>query len=393
MALWLFQITFLEPWRSRDPTEDSSHMAQLLWALLLASCVWAKEQTFRGQHDLSEEALAAWTPVSEEQYPPRAGMCIKDTSRACRAWHSGSLVDHVTQCIGQGMSINPTAQDTPASAAHSAYCSADMVSGKSQTMGTCICGPGFCADTTLLCHPGTYEVVNDVFTISTKALPQERLYMTPDGKVKMGWPPDPRAAQWRISVTAQGVKLLWTELYTKTILQEYESCTTVADAYGLQYTKCSRIIGHVPNPKMEEAGWTVEMYEDDVQRVLGGGAKNYVLLRSSSTWDIFYISPLTKEGMACEARGRDCPGDLGAFTFDPPLFGRIDFVFDNAPGRLAGGLSFYTVTVIVAVILICCVGCVFSVDKRQRSCIATCLLIPFSTCARQIGFKGGGARI
>lgn len=365
-------------------------MAQLLSVLLLAWCVSAKEQTLRGQHDLSEEAIASWIPVTPEQNPPAVGMCVKDTSRSCRAWHSGNVVDHVTQCIGQGLSLNPTAQDL---SAHSAYCSADLASGKSQTTGTCTCGPGYCADTTLLCHPGTYKVLSDVFTISTKALPQERLYMTADGKVAMGWPPDPRAAQWRVSVTPLGVKLLWTELYTKNILQEYESCMTVADAYGLQYTKCSRIIGHVPNPRMDEVGWSVEMFEADVQRALGGGAQNYVLLRSVSTWDIFYISPVTKQGLACEARGHDCPGDLGAFTFDPPLFGRTDFVFDNAPGRLAGGLSFYRVTVCMAVILICCVGCVFRMSKQQRSCIASCLLIPFSTCARNIGFKGRGARI
>lgn len=369
-------------------------MARLLWALLWASCVSAKEQLFREvyQHNLSEKAITSWTPPPGGA-APRPGMCVKDTSRACRAWHSGNVVDHVTQCIGQVaapfLEVNPAATDI---STHSAFCSADMISDKSQRMGTCICGPGYCADTDLLCHRGTYEVLPDIFTISTKAHSQERLYMTPDGKVAMGWPPDPRAAQWRISVTAQGLKLLWTELYTNTILQEYESCTTMADAYGLQYTKCSRIVGHVPDPKMEEVGWYIELYEER-QLALGTGVKNYVLLRSASTWDIFYISPLTKEGRACEARGRDCPGDLGAFTFDPPLAGRVDFVFDNAPGTLAGGLSFYTVTVVVALTLICCIIFVFNADRKSLKCMAGCLLIPFATCARSMGFKGGGATI
>lgn len=108
--------------------------------------------------------------------------------------------------------------------------------------------------------------------------------MTPDGKVMVGYPPDPRAAQWRISVTGQGVKLLWTELYTNTIMQEYEKCTTMTDQFGLTFTKCARIVGHVQDPHAGEMGWYIELHGDDgTHQHLGQPVQEFVQIRSANT--------------------------------------------------------------------------------------------------------------
>merc|ERR1719162_906940 len=182
--------------------------------------------------------------------------------------------------------------------------------------------------------------------------------MTSDGKVKIGWPPDPRAAQWRISVTGLGVKNLWTDLYGDTILQEYENCQTVTDAYGLSFSKCEKIVGHVRDPRAGEMGWYVELAGgDDLQ--LGMKKEQYLQLRSASTWNIFFISALTKEGKACETRARNCPGDAGALIFDPPLLTRMDFVLDRGDGALPPGLAAYRFTVGVTLVLFCCIMCIF----------------------------------
>merc|ERR1719405_102277 len=82
---------------------------------------------------------------------------------------------------------------------------------------------------------------------------------------------------------------------------------------------------------------------------------------------MFYISPTTKEGMACEGRGRNCPGVSGAFRFDPPLAGRMDFKLDEAPGYLPPGLTSYAVTVGLAVLALCCLTCVFTMDTSTKS--------------------------
>jgi hypothetical protein len=214
--------------------------------------------------------------------------------------------------------------------------------------------------------------------------------MTPDGKVKIGIPPDPRAAQWRISVTGKGVKILWTELYSNTIMQEYESCTTMTDAYGLSFTKCVRIVGNVADPRADEMGWYIELFGDKGHPTnpIGRQPQYFVQLRAANSWNMFYVSPLTKEGMACESRGRNCPGDSGAFSFDPPLVGRMDLLLDYAPGTLPPGLQAYVTTCIMAAMLLCCLSCVFTGEQKSGSFLSSFLMIPFKECARSFGFRG-----
>jgi len=211
--------------------------------------------------------------------------------------------------------------------------------------------------------------------------------MTADGKVKVGTPADPRAAQWRISVTGQGVKILYTELYTNTIMQQYETCETFVDQFGLRFTKCARIVGNVADPSAGEMGWHIELHRDS--HIQGSSPEEFVQLRSANTWDMFFISPLTKEGKACETRGQNCPGDSGAFKFDPPLMERMDIALDNPPGSLPPGLAAYRTTVIMAFILMCCAGCVFNAESKSLAGCTACLKIPLLQFAYAIGVPQG----
>lgn len=352
-------------------------MAQLFWTLICASSALVIEDTgFRNvvQH-------------GQEQAPLPAGQCVKDTSQSCRHVSQGDLLDHLTQCLGgkSASFLDPAPGSMTTSPAKQASCSADTLNMPS---GTCICGEGYCADTDLLCHRGSYQVINEIFTITTKAFPGEKLYMTPDGKVKIGVPPDYRAAQWRISVSGQGVKNLWTELYSDTILQEYESCQTLTDAYGLSFSNCDKIVGHTKDPRAGEMGWYVEIFGDGNPMKLGV-PETSLQLRAASSWNMFYIDWVTKEGKACETRARNCPGDSGGFIFDPPLLGRMDFAIDRASGSLPPGLSAYRNTVGIVLVLFCCITCVFSTSSSTIKSAGHCLMIPFHQFARSMGFQQG----
>jgi hypothetical protein len=225
-----------------------------------------------------------------------------------------------------------------------------------------------------------------VFTISTKlGGANEVLFMDPDGSVKMGTPHNPRAAKWRISVTPGGAKILWSELYYNTILQEYEKCIDYVDLSGQSSTKCSLVVGHVPDPRADEMGWYIENFaEKDVSQAFRRQDAPYVQIRSAKTWSMFYVSPHSKEGRACIKPAPDCPGDYGAFKFDPPLHGRVDFVLDSEYSSPA--LMSYSVTVVVALLLIFCLGCVYTPSGRRILCI------PLYECLHAIGI-GQGAKI
>lgn len=324
---------------------------------------------------------------SDEPREPRERATLLAKSRVQATVRQGSGFDHVTQCSGgvthHPLDFNPSAPNLTASAT----CSANQP-GATAPLGTCICGEGSCADKDGNCHRGSYLMINDVFTITAKAYgATEKLYMSPDGKVKVGNPPDPAAAQWRIAVTRDGAKILWSDAYTNTILQEYQSCASTTDSYGLSHTLCQRVVGHVPDPNAADMGWRIELYgdapHDPLRQFRKSGDDIYVQLRSIETANMLFISPLTKEGLACEARGRNCPGDAGAFRFDPPLVPRTDIVLDS-PGGMPTALSTYMGTCIMAFILACCMGCVYgalpnseqgAISKMVRG-MSGCILIP-----------------
>jgi len=369
------------------------HFRQLLCAstCFLAIFASAEEGTLREISEHGRQEVVD-TPVGDMS---RTGVCVKNTARQCKSLQNvGNVVEHLTQCVSGG--AHPflgASHEQQVAAQDQAQCSADVSATPS---GTCMCGVEYCADTDMLCHRGGYQVLNEAFSIEAKAFPGEKLYMTPDGKVMVGQPPDPRAAKWHISVTGRGAKILWTDLYADRILQEYERCDTVTDVYGLTFTKCEMVVGAVQDPQAGEMGWSIELFTNQgasVQNAIMDFAEVDVQLRSLSSWDMFYISPTTKEGMACEGRGRNCPGVSGAFRFDPPLAGRMDFKLDEAPGYLPPGLASYAVTVGLAVLALCCLTCVFTMDTSTKSLLAGCCLIPIKEMAACAGFRGQGAKI
>jgi hypothetical protein len=288
-------------------------------------------------------------------------MCIKDTSQRCRS-SAGDILVHHTQCASGN---HDPFLGTPLSGAGThgekrADCSANAP-GHTGRHGTCLCKKGFCADVDRRCHRGTYALVSDTFTITTKKFgTKEVLYMTPDGRVMLGTPPDHRAARWKIAVTRGGKKILWSELYTNTVLQEYERCTDSLDLYGNMMRHCALVVGHVPDPRADEMGWYIEFAGEDV-------GVSHVHLRSVSTQNLFYIFSQTREGLACNRRQRSCPGDAGAFRFDPPVVGRMDLRLDKPPSRIPKQLMAYGITALVAMFLVCCISCAYNRGDRSHS--------------------------
>lgn len=344
--------------------------------------------------DIAQHSRDESDQDSDQAQVVQIATCVKDTGRACKGANEASVVDHVAQC--QGGTHNPFLGGYRSATQvnikkHDAVCSADLPGG-SPSGGTCVCGDGYCADADMLCHSGTYQVIGETFTISSKLFPEEKLYMTSDGKLVSGFPPDPRAAQFRVAVTGSGVKMLWTDLYSDAVLQEYERCITTTDAYGLSHSKCDDMVGNLKNPRASEMGWKMELWVPKHMKPHKAHEyfrpQEHIQIRAQASLKMLYINPTSREGMTCEARGGNCPGDAGAFIFDPPLIGRMDLTLDEAPGLFPPGLATYGITVSLALILLCCGCCVFGMDPKQTKFFASCLLTPMKSCASCLGFKG-----
>lgn len=313
-----------------------------------------------------EPITLAQDTSAQEQTP--VGICVRDTGKACKSWTNADIVEHVGQCAGGKYDpfagVKPPVTD-PSKAI--AECSANAVNGA--RIGTCICAQGFCADVDMRCHSENYLVVSDEFTISVRQWgEQNHLYMLPDGQVQIGAPADLRAAKWRIAVTKSGVKMLYCDLYPESILNEWETCTPFVDQYGLTYQKCDLIVGHAKNPRADEMGWYIELDYDSLDK----NRNPYVMLRSAHTGNLFYIDPESKTGRACGSTARNCPGLAGSFHFDPPLIMRDDIMLDGAPGKLPPALAYYASTVVIALVLTCCLGCIYTQNK-----VLSKLLRPF----------------
>lgn len=323
---------------------------------------YASHENFLGIDQTRQDEEIGQAPVD-----PPTGLCVKNTGKSCKSWHDADIVEHVSQCAGgrydplAGLTAN--AGGAPSELISQCSANADL----GMTTGTCMCSPGYCADLDMKCHSGTYLLVSDEFVISVQAWGEDQhLFMTSDGKVKIGTPADPRAAKWRIAVTKNNIKMLYCDLYPLSILTEYESCEKVVDSYGLTYDKCDIIVGHAPDPRADEMGWYIEV---DLKVIhLGHGRHNpYVNIRSAHTGNLFYVDPQTMSGRACDPTARNCPGTVGDFHFHPPLFGRVDIMLDNAPGTLPPALAMYGGTVVMALILTCCLGCVYTNNRFLKT--------------------------
>mmetsp|Transcript_108170 Transcript_108170/g.187838 ORF Transcript_108170/g.187838 Transcript_108170/m.187838 type:complete len:364 (+) Transcript_108170:102-1193(+) len=315
--------------------------------------------------DGSLELSGAQQQLASGAAQPRTAVCVKNTGRPCQQWREGTIVDRVMQCRRGGgsrfSSFRPAAENGTAKAT----CSVDEGSPQSAE-GVCMCEPGYCADSDLKCHSEEYKMLPSIFTITTKVSgPQDILYMEADGTVKLGTPSDPRAGQWRISVTQKGVKILTTEMYLQSVLQEYESCTSKTnEMIALTWSSCELIVGHVQEPRADEMGWFIEAARKDNFNVPDGGQLDqfnsdgdYVNLRSAKSGDVFYVNPNTKTTRACQSTSTACPGDHGALRFDPPLIGRGDFKLDEAGTGLPPGIRTFIISagVFCSLVLVLCV--------------------------------------
>lgn len=319
-----------------------------------------------GTLQLSE---AEQQPAASEQ--PRAAVCIRNSGRPCKHWREGTIVDTVMQCRHKSsMSFMPSAVNV---SSQRATCSLDQQTNSGEE-GVCMCSPGYCADADLQCLPQEYKMLPDIFTITTKvSLQQEKLYMDADGTVKLGTPADPRAGQWRISETKQGVKLLSTEMYFQTVLQEYESCTSKTDEMtSLTWSSCELVVGHVQEPRADEMGWFISPADESAYRhiqdqlnmpdadltgqLISDFQDFFVNLRSAQTGDVLFVSPVSKIAQACQSTSNSCPGDHGALRFDPPLIGRADFQLDKTGTGLPQGIRIFFITSCVFVILVLFLG-------------------------------------
>lgn len=293
----------------------------------------------------------SWAPAPAppgESSGKQAGVCILDTGKACKGEGQGSIVDHFYQCAGKGavqeITSDPserTEQSPESVAFRAAKCSADT---QGLPTGTCMCQPGYCADVDMECHKEAYRLLDDTFTMTTAtAAAGELIYMAPDGVVKLGVPTDPATANWRISVTTHGAKLLWSESYPDHLLQEFQHCVDHNSALtGLRYQKCDMVVGHMKGVQADEMGWYVELHFQDEGASYSDGTDHYQL-RAMHTWSVFHIDPDTKEGRTCQDRRTGCPGALGSLKFSPTLSDRVDFEIDVLSGYLPVGFKYYMV--------------------------------------------------
>jgi hypothetical protein len=220
----------------------------------------------RGNDYVSQAALAREQSTSDssnfiDATSIPAGICVKNTGQQCMGYDKAHFLDHFQQCAGghhseDFLSIGGAVTRSRAGN-RTAYCNAHP-----SEKGLCHCKENYCADVDRTCHRGNYRLVGDVFSIKPKlAAWNELLFMNADGNVQLGVPPDPRAAKWRIAVTRSGVKMLWSELYINSVLQEYETCTTLYDAQGNPVQKCFLVVGHAANVRANEMAGALKIFK------------------------------------------------------------------------------------------------------------------------------------
>jgi len=333
------------------------------------------------------------------QPPQPLGQCIRNTGRACEPYKQGTILNYLDQCQSSEFSsgVSPemcTVQDGLPS-------------------GFCVCGEGYCADSTGVCQLGNGRVLGDSFKITTSLYgPDFYLFMTADGQVQLGQPPTAQAALWRISVGQDGVKQLWTEAYAQDILLGYEQCVATLQN-GLTYESCEQVIGHIPNAAADQGGWRIEMHPDSLgkmmwnpfsmlsrttnfisRRWLGKSASEKesasahtssdfaMMLRSAKDQSVLFISPTNSMARACKQTSKSCPGDYGALIFDPILSSAANmFVIDHTP--FTNRDSYIFGALFCSILSVTCCICLlqFRYDQPEtRFDDKSCELLCFSCC-------------
>lgn len=321
---------------------------------------------WREQAATSADAQAAAEGSGQPASPPYA-QCLRNTGRPCEMLNqlNASVVDIAQQCVGStGLGFRTSHEDIVES---SEKCNA----GGTFPSGVCVCGEGWCADGESKCVPHQNTLLAQVHYITTKeGGPDKYVFMGPNGQVRLGTPPNWKAAQWRIAKTTDNVYHLYTAAYTDDLLDSFDQCITKVDQLtGYSYADCSSVVGHVPRPPASETGWYIERFN------LGLPKDTFVSFRSKDTNRYMFFDPRDGAGRSCLTRNdmEECPGVTGAFRFTPSLYNNLEIRFADHPvtGIIrAIHLGIWCVAIIVMVLL-CCTNARF--DSRTARGDEHCL--------------------
>lgn len=340
---------------------------------------------------LANSLSVAQEPTAQSLPPPSAagsstnatlpaGQCIKHTGRVCTPFSQDRFNDVLSQCANTQLLSAGDFLPRSSSVPVEATCKSEVGAGT----GFCHCNEGYCADNDQNCKSDMNQVLEETYRISTKVFGTSNLlYMAPGGKVMLGQPADPRQAQWKIAVTPNGVKHLWTEAFPQATLQEYERCEARMDTKsGLTYTSCVVSVGHALEPSASDTGWYVEIH-----------SPGYFQLRSIHDDHILFVTE-DKAVECCDALNMWCPSSYGALRFDPPL---ARFVFDEAEwdSQSGGSIKLYFLSYCVAICLTCALCGLHSElhkrfdvkETRFDDGLEWCCLIPLYHMAALLGVK------
>lgn len=290
------------------------------------------------------DAVEVWSGSTNAHFLTQAvpyAQCLRNSGRLC---NTGSpdrpVVDSSSQCNDF--------QEVPAGSDAVLKEVEKCSTGSPWPSGFCICNPGWCADGTNKCSEQENEILDDVFTITTKQHgPTQYLYMGVGGQLALGVPTNFLAARWKIAKTHDGVYHLYTLAFPQDLLDSYEECAArVEPVSQIMGMSCYPVVGHVPKPPAAETGWHIDTYDD-----------TYVTLRSKDTSRVLYIDEIKLRGRTCSTAydPQQCPGSYGALLFDPPLPGASR----SAPPMHPLFLVAHLALVSLIVLLVCC-GCVIN---------------------------------
>lgn len=322
-------------------------------------------------------------PRLPRDYEPPAALCIMDTGRHCEAYdpHSQAVLDAMSQCHSHGATNFSAPSPRVSRMSRTGRCDRDAQ--------RCFCKPGYCADVDQNCHEGTYDMLSTPFRITTKSFGDDRpLYMTEDGKVKMGDPPSQAAATWHVSISPSGVKHLVTGAFRDVVLEEHEECTPIVGADGFPTRQCLTIVGHSSEPRADSTGWRFETHSDFYNKRTGETGI-YLQIKNVHTGKYIFVNPPPlEEAHLCATGAAHCPGEYGALAFDPPF--PSDMV--DVPNPLGGeAAEAYLWTYVLVVLLMLCIYRTYSNIEAKTSRfdddVTWCLIIPLREFAKCIGLR------
>lgn len=252
-----------------------------------------------------------------------------------------------------------------------------------------MCKPGFCADVDQGCYEGAYDMLSTPFRITTKDFGTDKpLYMTRDGRVKMGEPPSAAAAIWHVSVSHLGVKHLVTGAFRDVLLEEQHECTQIVDGDGFPSRQCLTVVGHSSDPRADSTGWRFETHSDYFDE-RSGETGLYLQIKNVNTGGyIFLQPPPMEEAHMCVSGAANCPGDYGALRFDPPF--PLDMMDTE---QLLGdeGASAYLWTYGLVLLMMLCIYRTYSSLEAKTSRfddnLAWVMVIPLRNCAQCVGIR------